>query len=89
MPREILTEPEVCKRVVTIVTEHLCVMTDKVVDTADLVEDLGADSLDKIELVMACEEEFGIEILDSVASDLRTVGDVVAMIFREQTAQAA
>jgi acyl carrier protein len=53
---------------------------DKVTDTASFIEDLGADSLDTVELVMAFEEEFGIEIPDDAAESIVTVGDAVKYI---------
>lgn len=59
-----------------IVAERLGVTPDKVTPEAKFADDLGADSLDKIELVMAVEEEFGVEIDDAVAAPWQTVGDV-------------
>jgi acyl carrier protein len=67
-------------RVKKIVVEHLNVDADKVTDTASFIEDLGADSLDTVELVMAFEEEFGIEIPDDAAESIVTVGDAVKYI---------
>ena len=58
---------DISERVKKIVVEHLGVEADKVVDSASFVDDLGADSLDTVELVMAFEEEFGSEISDSEA----------------------
>jgi acyl carrier protein len=63
-----------------IVVEHLNVDADKVTDNASFIEDLGADSLDTVELVMAFEEEFGIEIPDDAAESIVTVGDAVKYI---------
>ena len=63
------------ERVKKIVVEHLNVDADKVTDNASFIEDLGADSLDTVELVMAFEEEFGIEIPDDAAESIVTVGD--------------
>ena len=60
-------------RVKKIVVEHLGVDEDKVVDNASFIDDLGADSLDTVELVMAFEEEFGIEIPDDDAEKITTV----------------
>ena len=67
-------------RVKKIVVEHLGVDEDKVVDNASFIDDLGADSLDTVELVMAFEEEFGIEIPDDAAENIQTVGEAVKFI---------
>ena len=67
-------------RVRKIVIEHLGVEADKVVDSASFIDDLGADSLDTVELVMAFEEEFGIEIPDDAAESIQTFGDAVKFI---------
>ena len=71
---------EIAERVKKIVIEHLGVEEDKVIDSASFVDDLGADSLDTVELVMAFEEEFGSEISDSEAEKILTVGDAVKFI---------
>ena len=68
------------EKVQAIVVEHLGVEKDKVTDTASFIDDLGADSLDTVELVMAFEEEFGSEISDSEAEKILTVGDAVKFI---------
>lgn len=68
------------EKVKKIIADQLCISTSKVTDDADLVTDLGADSLDKVELLMAFEEEFGVSISDEEASKLRTVNDIVAYI---------
>jgi acyl carrier protein len=60
-----------------IIVEQLGVNADQVNPSASFIEDLGADSLDTVELVMAFEEEFGAEIPDEDAEKLRTVGDVI------------
>jgi len=65
------------ERVVEIIVHQLGVEPEEVTPEANFVDDLGADSLDTIELVMAFEEEFGIEIPDEQAERLRTVGDVI------------
>lgn len=67
-------------RVAKIVVEHLGVEADKVAGDASFIDDLGADSLDIVELVMAFEEEFGVEIPDDAAEKINTVGDAVKFI---------
>ena len=67
-------------RVQKIVVEHLGVEADKVTQEASFIDDLGADSLDIVELVMAFEEEFDIEIPDDAAEHIQTVGDAVKFI---------
>ncbi|MBG1232035.1 acyl carrier protein [Aestuariivirga litoralis] len=67
-------------RVKNIVVKHLGVEADKVKPEASFIDDLGADSLDTVELVMAFEEEFGIEIPDDAAETIQTVGDAVKFI---------
>lgn len=64
-------------RVREIIINELGVESEKVTDEASFVEDLGADSLDTVELVMAFEEEFGIDIPDEDAEQMRTVGDAI------------
>lgn len=67
-------------RVRKIIIELLDADPAKVVDTASLIDDLGADSLDNVELVMAFEEEFDIEIDDAAAETCKTVGDIITLI---------
>jgi acyl carrier protein len=67
-------------RVAKIVVEHLGVEADKVTQDASFIDDLGADSLDIVELVMAFEEEFGVEIPDDAAEKITTVGDATKYI---------
>ena len=67
-------------RVKKIVVEHLGVDEDKITDGASFIDDLGADSLDTVELVMAFEEEFGCEIPDDAAEKILTVKDAVNYI---------
>ncbi len=67
-------------RVKEIIIDELGVEADKVTLEASFVDDLGADSLDTVELVMAFEEEFGIDIPDEDAEQMRTVGDAVSYI---------
>ena len=71
---------EIRAKVVKIVAEHLDVEEAKVSDTSSFVDDLGADSLDQVELVMAFEEEFNIEIPDEAAEKIATVQDAVSFI---------
>ena len=71
---------EVLERVKKIVIEHLDVEAEKVSDKSSFIDDLGADSLDTVELVMAFEEEFDIEIPDDAAEHIQTVGDAVKFI---------
>lgn len=71
---------EVLEKVKAIVIEHLNADPEKVVENADFIKDLGADSLDTVELVMAFEEEFGVEIPDDAAEKIQTVGDAVKFI---------
>jgi acyl carrier protein len=67
-------------RIKSIVVDHLGVDDDKVTETANFVEDLGADSLDTVELVLAFEEEFGIEIPDAAAEKIQTIKDAVDFV---------
>lgn len=71
---------DVAERVKKIIVEHLGVEESKVVENASFIDDLGADSLDTVELVMAFEEEFGIEIPDEAAEKITTVKDAVDYI---------
>ena len=70
----------VSDRVRAIIAEQLGVKLEEVTDGASFIEDLGADSLDTVELVMALEEEFGIEIPDEDAEKMVTVGDAIKYI---------
>ena len=67
-------------KVKNIVADHLGVEESKVIDEASFIDDLGADSLDTVELVMAFEEEFGTEISDTDAEKILTVGDAIKFI---------
>ena len=71
-------------KVKEIIINELGVDAEKVTPEASFVEDLGADSLDTVELVMAFEEEFGMEIPDEEAEKLRTVGDAISYIQNNQ-----
>ena len=74
--------PEIEQRVTNIVVEHLGVDRSKVSESSKFVKDLGADSLDKVELVMAFEEEFDCEIPDDQAERIVTVGDAIDYLMR-------
>lgn len=78
---------EIGQKVKSIIAEQLGVKVEEVTDTAKFVDDLGADSLDTVELVMALEEEFGIEIPDEDAEKMTSVGEAVRYI--EQKANKA
>ena len=67
-------------RVKKIVVEHLGVEAEKVTEDASFIDDLGADSLDIVDLVMAFEEEFGVEIPDDAAEKISTVSDAIKYI---------
>jgi len=71
---------DIADRVKKIVVEHLGVEEEKVTESASFIEDLGADSLDTVELVMAFEEEFGLEIPDDAAEKIQTVKDAIDFI---------
>ena len=71
---------EVSSKVKKMVADHLGVDEAKVTDEASFIDDLGADSLDTVELVMAFEEEFGSEISDGDAEKILTVGDAIKFI---------
>jgi acyl carrier protein len=73
-------EKTVERRVIEIIVEQLGVSEEEVTLEASFIEDLGADSLDLVELIMAMEEEFGIEISDEDAEKIQTVQDVVNYI---------
>ncbi|MBH0239657.1 acyl carrier protein [Methylobrevis albus] len=71
---------DIADRVKKIVIENLGADPEKVTLEASFIEDLGADSLDTVELVMAFEEEFGVEIPDDAADTIQTVGDAVTYL---------
>lgn len=77
---EICTISEIAERVRTIAVEQLVVDPDKVVYSARFVDDLGADSLDIVELAIKFEQEFGFEISDDLAGSIVTIGDAVRRI---------
>jgi len=71
---------DVLDKVAEIVVEHLGVDRDKITPEASFIDDLGADSLDNVELVMAFEEAFDLEIPDEAAEKIATIGDAVKLI---------
>ena len=71
---------DIAERVQKIVVEHLGVDDSKVIENPSFIDDLGADSLDTVELVLAFEEEFGCEIPDDAAENILTVGDAVKFL---------
>ena len=71
---------DVLARVKKVTVEKLAVKEDEVVESASFTEDLNADSLDVVELVMAFEDEFGIDIPDDAVGEIKTVGDAVKFI---------
>jgi len=75
----------VADKVKSIIVEQLGVDEEEVTPDASFVDDLGADSLDTVELVMAFEEEFGIEIPDDAAESIVTVGDAIKFIDKAQS----
>jgi acyl carrier protein len=79
-----MSDKPIDQRVKDIIVEQLGVKPEQVVPTAKFIEDLGADSLDTVELVMALEEEFGIEVPDDQAEKLQSVGDVIKYVEEAQ-----
>ena len=77
---------DISNKVKKMVAEHLGIEEAKVTDDANFMDDLGADSLDTVELVMAFEEEFGSEISDSEAEKILTVGDAIKFIENKSAA---
>jgi acyl carrier protein len=75
---------ETIDRVKKIIVDQLGVEEDKVKDESSFIDDLGADSLDIVELIMAFEEEFDIEIADEDAEKIKTVGDVIRYLEDKQ-----
>lgn len=78
---------DVAKRVIEIIVEQLGVNAEQVTEDASFVDDLGADSLDTVELVMALEEEFGIEIPDEDAEKISKVSDAISYIEKNKVGQ--
>jgi len=71
---------DIAESIKKIVVEHLEVDAEKVTENASFIDDLGADSLDNVELVMAFEEEFDVEIPDDAAETIQTVGDAIKFV---------
>ena len=83
-----MSDNSLADRINKIIVEQLGVNEDQVKPEAKFIEDLGADSLDTVELVMALEEEFGTEIPDEDAEKLQSVGDVIKFIEDTQSTQS-
>ena len=79
-PLQFIEKKEIVEKVKQIISEQLGVDENEITPSASFVDDLGADSLDQVELVMALEEHFGVEIPDEDAEKLRTVQDAIAYI---------
>jgi len=75
-----MSSEEIFEKIKNIIVEQLQVSDTAITEEASFIDDLGADSLDLVELIMALEEEFGIEIPDADAEKVVTVGDVVSYI---------
>ena len=80
LSHRLMADKTVEEKVKNIIVEQLGVNPEQVTPTASFIEDLGADSLDTVELVMAFEEEFSIEVPDEDAEKLQTVGDVIKYV---------
>ena len=80
---------ETAARVRALIVTQLGVDEDAVVDDADLIDDLGGDSLDMVEMIMTAEEQFGVEITDDEAEDMKTVADAIRLIDGKLGASAA
>ena len=74
----------IVEKVTEIIVEQRGVTADQVTPESKMIEDLGADSLDAVELVMAVEEEFGIEVPDEEAEKLISVGDIISHVEKAQ-----
>ena len=79
-----MTEKATLEKLQTIISNQLGIEKEKVIASADFTKELGADSLDVVELVMAFEEEFEIEIDDEIAGDMATVQDALDYILENQ-----
>lgn len=84
MSSEVMDRTKIVEGVRKVVVEELGVKEEEVNETSSFTEDLGADSLDLVELVMAFEEEFGIDIPDEEVNSIKTVGDAVNYITKKK-----
>ncbi len=75
-----MNEQEILEKIKAVVADKLDTDPADITESASFVDDLGADSLDVVELIMGLEDEFGIEISDEEAENLRTVGDAVKFV---------
>ena len=75
-----MTHAEILSKIKTITAEHLGHDAEKITEDQSFIDDLGADSLDTVELVMAFEEEFGVEVSDDAAETIQTVADAAKLI---------
>jgi acyl carrier protein len=80
---------DIAEQVRRIIAEQLMVELDEVTDDASFIEDLGADSLDTVEMIMEIEDEFGIEIPDEDAEKIQTVGQAIEYVKQKVEAQQA
>ena len=76
---------DIKSKIKKIVADHLGIEEDKVTEEASFIDDLGADSLDTVELVMAFEEEFNAEIPDDAAETIQTVGDAISFLEKQNS----
>lgn len=79
-----MDEQEIFEKIKNVVAEKLDTDPSEITEDAAFVDDLGADSLDVVELIMGLEDEFGIEISDEQAENIRTVGDAVRFVSSQQ-----
>lgn len=77
---------EIRKKVIAIIAEQLAKPEDAITETSHFIDDLGADSLDTVEIIMAIEEAFGIEIPEAEQEKIRTVGDAISYIEKNNKA---
>lgn len=68
------------EKVKKLIAEQLCISTDEIADNANIVDDLGADSLDVVEMLMTLEDEFGLNIPDDKVEDIKTIPAIVKLI---------